>query len=270
METLIAYAMLGAFAGTMAGLLGVGGGLIIVPVLVMLWQGEGLGGAQMVQLAIGTSLAVIVFTSISSVRAHHQHGSVLWPVFWRLTPGIVLGAALGAALASAMPQSLLKMIFGVFELLVAAQMSLSLRPTSSFSKLPGTVGMGAAGSVIGAVSALVGIGGGTMTVPFLNACRVQMQQAVGTSAACGLPIAVGGALSYALLGWGNAQLPATAMGFVYTPALAGIAVTSMLFAPLGASLAHRLPKVTLKKIFAGFLALLGLWMLGSQLSQMFA
>jgi uncharacterized membrane protein YfcA len=270
MEQLIAYAVLGAFSGTMAGLLGVGGGLIIVPVLAMLWQPEGLGGTQMMQLAIGTSLAVIVLTSLSSVRAHHQRGSVLWPVFWRLTPGILLGAALGAAVASALPQSLLKLIFGVFELLVATQMSLSLRPSSTLPKLPGRFGMGLAGSVIGSVSALVGIGGGTMTVPFLNACKVRMQQAVGTSAACGLPIAVGGALSYIILGWGNAQLPASAFGFVYAPALAGIAVTSMLFAPLGAALAHRLPTATLKKIFAGFLALLGLWMLLSQSNLMLA
>ena len=267
MDMLIAYAVLGAFAGTMAGLLGVGGGLVIVPVLVMLWQADGLGGSQMVQLAIGTSLAVIVFTSLSSVRAHHQHSSVLWPVFWRLTPGILLGAGLGATVASAMPQAALKTVFGVFELLVAAQMLLSLRPSMSVSakqELPGWSGMGLVGSMIGAVSALVGIGGGTMTVPFLDACKLRMQQAVGTSAACGLPIAVSGAVSYVLLGWGNVQLPENSAGFVYVPALIGIAVTSMLFAPLGAALAHRLPTPVLKKIFAGFLALLGVWMLGSR------
>jgi len=267
MDILIAYAVLGAFAGTMAGLLGVGGGLVIVPVLVMLWQADGPGGSQMVQLAIGTSLAVIVFTSLSSVRAHHQRGNVLWPVVWRLTPGILLGAGLGATLASAMPQAALKIVFGLFELLVAAQMLLSLHPEASLSvkrSLPGLPGMGLAGGVIGTVSALVGIGGGILTVPFLDACKVRIQQAVGTSAACGLPIAVSGTLSYVLLGWNNAQLPENAAGFVYGPALAGIVVTSVLFAPLGAALAHRLPTLVLKKIFAGFLALLGVWMLGSQ------
>lgn len=267
MDMLIAYALLGAFAGTMAGLLGIGGGLIIVPVLVMLWQADALGGSQMVQLAVGTSLAVIVFTSISSVRAHHQHGSVLWPVFWRLTPGILLGAGLGATVASALPQAVLKNVFGIFELLVAMQMFLSLRSSTKVSAkhgLPGLLGMGLAGALIGAVSALVGIGGGTMTVPFLDACKVRMQQAVGTSAASGLPIAMGGVLSYVLLGWGNAQMPASAIGFVYGPALAGIAITSMLFAPLGAALAHRLPTSVLKKVFASFLALLGLWMLLGQ------
>lgn len=265
METLIAYGLLGVFSGILAGLLGVGGGLVMVPVLVFLWQpeivgGVPLGGAQTVQLAIGTSLAVIVFTSISSVTAHHRRGGVIWPVFWRLTPGVLFGAFLGAALASSLPQDVLKTVFGVFELLVAAQMIFGAHVMKQRG-MPGPIGMGVAGSAIGAVSALVGIGGGTMTVPFLSACKVKMRQAVGTSAACGLPIAIGGALSYVMLGWGNAQLPSGAAGFVYGPALLGIAATSILFAPLGAALAHSLPTPVLKKIFAGFLILLGLWML---------
>lgn len=270
-DTLIAYGLLGAFAGTMAGLLGVGGGLIIVPVLIFLWQPDGLGGTQAVQLAIGTSLAVIVFTSLSSVRAHHLRGSVLWPVFWRLTPGILLGAWLGAAVASMMPQQMLKTVFGLFELLVAAQMTFAARASTQVAaanppaqSLPGALAMGLVGSVIGAVSALVGIGGGTMTVPFLNAYKVRIQHAVGTSAACGLPIALGGALSYLLLGWGNTALPTGSLGYVYGPALLSIAVTSTLFAPVGAALAHRLPTQMLKRIFAGFLALLGVWMLAAQ------
>lgn len=263
----IAYALLGAFAGIMAGLLGVGGGLVMVPVLVMLWQADGLGGSQQVHLAIGTSLAVIVFTSISSVRAHHRRGSVAWSIFWRLTPGILLGAGLGASLASAMPQATLKMVFGTFELLVAAQMFFSLQPsTGALARhgLPGSPGMVSAGALIGAVSSLVGIGGGIMTVPFLDACKVRMQHAIGTSAAAGLPIAMGGALSYVLLGWGNTHLPDGALGFVYVPALVGIAITSMLFAPLGAALAHRLSTRRLKKVFASFLTLLGVWMLVAQ------
>lgn len=265
METLIAYALLGAFAGTLAGLLGVGGGLVIVPVLFLLWQpemlgGVPLGGSQTMQLAIGTSLSVIVFTSLSSVSAHHRRGGVLWLVFWRLMPGILVGTFLGAMLASSLPQDSLKTVFGLFELLVATQMSVSAH-RMKLRAMPGSIGMGLAGTVIGSVSALVGIGGGTMTVPFLSACSVRMQQAVGTSAACGLPIAVGGALSYVVLGWGNAQLPTGSAGFVYGPALLGVAVTSMLFAPLGAALAHRLPTSALKRVFAGFLAVLAFWML---------
>lgn len=264
---IIAYALLGAFSGTMAGLLGVGGGLIIVPVLLMLWQADGLDAPQLVQMAIGTALAVIVFTSISSVRAHHRRGSVVWPIFWRLTPGILLGAGLGAAVASAMPQAALRMVFGIFELLVAAQMFFSLKPSTTASArrgLPGAPGMILAGTLIGAVSALVGIGGGIMTVPFLDACKVRMQLAIGTSAASGLPVAVGGALSYVWLGWGNTHLPDNTIGFVYAPALVGVAITSMLFAPLGAALAHRLPTAVLKKVFASFLSLLGVWMLAAQ------
>jgi uncharacterized membrane protein YfcA len=260
LEIIFAYCLLGVFAGTMAGLLGVGGGLIIVPALIAIWQPESIGGIYAMQLAIGTSLATIVLTSVASVRAHHQRGSVQWNTVWRLTPGIVLGAWLGAALATQMSGESLKSIFGVFELLVAAQMAFGLRP-APHRGLPGQAGMTLVGSGIGAVSAIIGIGGGTMTVPFLTWCNVTIHKAVGTSAACGLPIAIGGAISYLLLGWDNVALPSWSAGFIYGPALAGIAVTSMLFAPLGAALAHRLSTVVLKRSFAGFLALLGIWML---------
>ena len=260
LEIIFAYCLLGVFAGTMAGLLGVGGGLIIVPALIAIWQTTAAGGVYDMQMAIGTSLATIVLTSIASVRAHHLRGSVQWDTFWRLTPGIVLGAWLGAALATQMSGETLKSIFGVFELLVAAQMAFGLRP-APHRGLPGQAGMTLVGSGIGAVSSIIGIGGGTMTVPFLSWCNVTIHKAVGTSAACGLPIAIGGAISYLVLGWGNAALPTWSAGFVYGPALAGIAVTSMLFAPLGAALAHRLSTVVLKRAFAGFLALLGIWML---------
>jgi len=260
LEIIIAYCLLGVFAGTMAGLLGVGGGLIIVPALIAIWQTTAAGGVYEMQMAIGTSLATIVLTSIASVRAHHLRGSVQWDIFWRLTPGVVLGAWMGALLATQMSGESLKSIFGVFELLVAAQMAFGVR-AAPHRGLPGLVGTTAVGTGIGTVSAIIGIGGGTMTVPFLSWCNVTIHKAVGTSAACGLPIAIGGAISYLVLGWGNAALPAWSAGFVYGPALAGIVVTSMLFAPLGAALAHRLSTVVLKRAFAGFLALLGIWML---------
>jgi len=260
LEIIIAYCLLGVFAGTMAGLLGVGGGLIIVPALIAIWQTTAAGGVYEMQMAIGTSLATIVLTSIASVRAHHLRGSVQWDIFWRLTPGVVLGAWMGALLATQMSGESLKSIFGVFELLVAAQMAFGVR-AAPHRGLPGLVGTTVVGTGIGTVSAIIGIGGGTMTVPFLSWCNVTIHKAVGTSAACGLPIAIGGAISYLVLGWGNAALPAWSAGFVYGPALAGIVVTSMLFAPLGAALAHRLSTVVLKRAFAGFLALLGIWML---------
>jgi len=261
MEPIVLYLSLGVFAGVLAGLLGVGGGLIIVPALVAIWQANGVHSAHIMHLAVGTSLATIVLTSISSVRAHHAHGAVAWPVFWRLAPGIVLGAALGAALAAGLPGSVLKNLFGVFELVVAMQLALGLRPKSE-RRLPGPVGIGAAGGVIGVVSAILGIGGGTLTVPFLTWCGVSIQKAVATSAACGLPIAVAGSAAYVVMGWNVADLPAAAAGYVYLPALGGVAVASVLSAPLGARLAHRLSPTALKRVFALFLAALGLWMLG--------
>ncbi len=260
MTALAAYLLLGALAGVSAGLLGIGGGLIIVPALLAIWQQGGLDSPWLVQMAIATSLASIVFTSVSSVYAHHRRGAVLWPQVARLAPGILLGAGLGAWSAAGLPGAWLKAAFGVFELLVAAQMAFRLRPRPQRG-LPGGLGMGAVGVLIGWLSALLGIGGGTLTVPFLSWCNVTMQKAVATSAACGLPIAVAGSLAYVFAGWGAQGLPAGALGFVQLPALLGVVAASVLFAPLGAWLAHRLSAPALKRVFALFLALLGLWML---------
>ena len=260
MEVVIIYLLLGAFAGLVAGLLGVGGGLIIVPVLVFICTGQGVAEHLIVHLAVGTSLATIVFTSISSVRAHHQHGAVLWPVFWQLTPGIVIGAWLGALFADVLASDQLRRFFGVFELLVAIQMTFNVKPRPH-RQLPGRAGMVGAGSVIGAISAIVGIGGGTMTVPFLVWCNVAMRKAVATSSACGLPIAVAGATGFIVTGWNAVELPAYSSGYVYWPAFAGIVIASILSAPLGARLAHRLPAAQLKRIFAVLLYILGLRML---------
>lgn len=258
--TLLLYLALGAFAGVMAGLLGVGGGLIIVPVLAWIFHGQGMATAIVMHLAIGTSLATIVLTSIASVRAHHQHGAVLWPVVWRLTPGIIVGTWLGAAVASALPSAALSRIFAVFVLAVAAQMAFGAKPAPQRG-LPGAVGMTVTGGIIGAVSAIVGIGGGSLTVPFLTWCNTAMRQAVATSAACGFPIALAGSLGFIVTGWQVLERPAWSLGYVYLPALVGVAAASMLSAPLGAKLAHTLPTATLKKVFAVFLALVGTKML---------
>ena len=260
MVALITYLVLGAFAGLVAGLLGVGGGLIIVPVLVFIFTGQGMADHLIVHMAVGTSLATIVFTSISSVRAHHQHGAVLWPVFWQLTPGIVIGAWLGALFADALASDQLRRFFGVFELLVAIQMTFNVKPRPH-RQLPGRAGMFGAGGVIGAISAIVGIGGGTMTVPFLVWCNVAMRKAVATSSACGLPIAIAGAAGFIVTGWNTIDLPTYSSGYVYWPAFAGIVIASVLFAPVGARLAHRLPAAQLKRIFAILLYILGFRML---------
>ena len=255
-----AYLALGAFAGTVAGLLGVGGGLIIVPVLAALFLQQGIEPAIIMHLAVGTSLATIVITSISSVYSHHKHGAVLWKIFWRLMPGIIIGAWLGAWLASMLPTKELKLIFGVFELLVAAQMGFGIKPPAS-STLPGGAGLAAAGTGIGTVSAIVGIGGGTLTVPFLTWCQIKIHNAIATSAACGLPIAVAGSIGFMVTGSAQQSLPAYASGFVYWPAFLGIVITSALFAPFGAKLAHRLSTKKLRGVFAVFLVCLGVWML---------
>ena len=260
LPTLLLFLALGAFAGVMAGLLGVGGGLIIVPVLAWILRGQHINDAIIMHLAIGTSLATIVVTSISSVRAHHQRGAVLWPVVWQLTPGIVIGAWLGAAVADALPSAALSRIFALFVLAVAAQMAFGAKP-APHRGLPGAVGMTVTGGVIGVVSAIVGIGGGSLTVPFLTWCNTAMRQAVATSAACGLPIALAGAIGFIVTGLNAADRPAWSLGYVYGPALAGVAFASMLLAPLGAKLAHTLPTEILKKIFAVFLTLVGTKML---------
>ncbi len=260
MNEWLTYLALGAVAGTLAGMLGVGGGLVIVPVLAWSFAAHAIDPGLIMHLAVGTSLATIVFTSISSVRAHHRRGAVRWPLFWQLTPGIVVGAWLGALVAELLPTTALRTVFGVFELVVAVQLGFALLP-EGHRDLPQRLGMGVAGAVIGGVSAVVGIGGGSLTVPFLVWCNVEMRNAVAVSAATGMPIAVAGAVGFVATGWGGAGLPSGAVGYLYLPALAGVVATSVLFAPLGARLAHRLPAATLKRFFAAFLALLGAKML---------
>mgnify|MGYP005752860829 FL=1 len=259
LEAIALYLVLGAAVGVIAGLLGVGGGLLIVPALTWLFLDTGLLPEDTVQFAVGTSLATIVFTSLSSIRAHHRRGAVRWDVVARLVPGIVLGTFAGALLATVLDSSTLAMVFGVFEIGIAIYMALDVKPVPGRG-LPGTAGMTTAGSVIGAVSALLGIGGGTLTVPFLVWCNVVMRDAVATASACGLPIAVAGTAGFIIFGLG-ASTAAGATGYVYWPAVAGIVAASVFTAPLGAALAHRLPARQLKRVFSVVLLALGLRML---------
>lgn len=251
------YLLLGAAAGVLAGLFGVGGGIIIVPVLVFSFTAQGFSPEILTQLAVGTSLATIIFTSINSVLAHHRQGAVQWPIVRWMSLGILLGAGVGALTAAAINGPQLQKLIGVFALVIAIQMAFGLQPRAS-APVPGKLGLTAAGGVIGWASAIFGIGGGSLSVPFLTWRSVPIQQAVATSAACGLPIAVAGALSFMLLGWDNPQLPDWSLGFVYLPALAGIATTSMFFARFGARLAHRLSPRVLKRLFALLLFSVGL------------
>jgi len=254
-----AYGGLGLVVGFVAGLLGVGGGLIIVPVLIMLLHTHGQAVGMEPQLALGTSLATILFTSLSSVRAHHRRGAVEWPLVRRIAPGIVFGTLAGAALAARMPATVLKIFFVVFLFYAAIQMWLDFKP-APHRGLPGRIGTSLAGGVIGVVSSWVGIGGGTLSVPFMLWHNVPLHRAIATSAAIGFPIAFAGAAGYVLGGWTASGLPAGSLGFVYLPALAGIVLGSVLTAPLGARTAHRLPVRPLKRVFALLLFTLALRM----------
>ncbi len=259
-EWLAAYLLLGAFVGFFAGLLGVGGGGIMVPVLTTMYAAQGFPGEHMLHLALGTSMAAIVLTSIASLRAHHAHGAVRWDIVKGITPGVLLGTFAGTFIASSVPSRPLAIFFACFMAYVSLQMILNAKPKPS-RELPGAAGLAGVGAGIGVVSALVAIGGGSLSVPFMAWCNVKMQNAIGTSAAIGLPIALAGAAGYLINGWGSAGLPDWSLGYVFLPALVLISVVSYFTAPLGARLAHRLPVVILKRIFAGVLMLLSAKML---------
>lgn len=254
--SILIYLATGAYAGFMAGLLGVGGGVIIVPALLFVFALQGVPDADAVRMAIATSLASIAFTSVSSMRAHHARGAVDWGVVRRIAPGIVAGTFGGAFVAAALPAIALKVFFVVFLACIAAQMALDYRPPPARA-LPGAAGMTAAGAFIGTLSSLVGIGGGVMTVPFLAWCNVAVHRAIGTSSAVGFPLALAGSAGFVVAG-GNADgLSPGAFGYVYLPALAGIVLVSVFLAPVGAWVAHRQRAVVLKRVFSVFLIAVG-------------
>ena len=259
MELLILLSM-GALAGTLAGLLGIGGGVIIVPVLAMVFQHQGVAIDVLMHVSIGTSLATIVVTSLSSIRAHQKRGAIDWSVFRRITPGIIVGGFLGSVLADAIPGEELRVLFAIFMFLVATQMMIAGTP-APHRKLPPWPGMLTAGVVIGAIASLMGVGGGAMSVPFMTWCNIHIRQAVATSAAIGFPIALAGAAGFMITGWGNELLPPWSAGYINLPAFTGIVVASILFAPLGAKLAHTIPPTMLKRTFAVLLYVLGTRML---------
>lgn len=256
---LMFYALTGVLAGVFAGLFGVGGGLIVVPILTALFAAQQMPEAHVLHLALGTSLASIMFTSLSSMRAHHTRGAVEWQIVRRISPGILAGAFFGSWLAAQIPTRFLRLFFVAFLFYVAIRIVLEIKP--QLKKPFSAVGISGAGSLIGAVSSLVGIGGGTMSVPFLLRCNVSMHNAIGTSAAIGFPIALAGALGYVIHGSKVSGLPAGTVGFIYLPALLVVSIASIVTAPLGAKLAHNLPVLMLRKIFAGLLVIMGIKML---------
>lgn len=250
------YAIIGCAAGFFAGLFGIGGGLIVVPALLPLFAVLQIDPAIMIHLAVGTSMATIVVTSLSSMRAHHRKGNIQWYVFRRYGLGLALGAVLGAVTADMTPGPYLQAAFAVFAWTMAVQLAFG-KPPAPTRQLPGGLAMSSAGAGIGWISSLFGVGGGAMSVPYLIYHNVTAQRAVGTSAAGGFPIAVAGAAGYLWLGQDVANLPDYAVGYVYLPAFLSIAVLSIPMAQVGAHVASQIPARVLKRVFAVFLLFVG-------------
>jgi uncharacterized membrane protein YfcA len=259
-EWLLAYLALGACTGFLAGLFGIGGGLLLVPALFFLFHAQHLPAAHLLHLALGTAMATILFTSLSSLYKHHQHGAVYWKVVRDIAPGILLGTGIGVWCATSIPTLLLSLFFALFVCFAALQILLDVQPHPS-RQLPGTGGMTLMGIITGWVSSLVSIGGGTLIIPFQVWCNVPLRNAIGTSAAIGFPIALGGTVGYILSGLPDTTLPPYSLGFVYLPALCWVALASMLTAPLGAKATHRMNISLLRKLFAILLIVLAAKML---------
>lgn len=256
MPELAAYLAIGAVVGFFAGLLGIGGGIIIVSSLALMFAARGFPADYVMHMAIGTSLGVIVAVSWSSLRSHHRHGAVDWSVVKAMTPGLLVGVLAGAAGARFVGNAVLKYCFLAFATSVTLQMVLGAKPPPTRA-LPRGPALAATGAGIGVVSGLIGGGAAAIGVPFLTWCNVSVHRAIGTVAAMGFPLAVAGSIGYIVTGWDVPGLPEWSVGFLYLPAVAGIAITSMLVAPLGARLAHRLRGTTLTRIFALFLLAMG-------------
>ena len=264
-EWIIAFLVLGLVVGFMAGLLGIGGGGIMVPALTTIFLAQGVPVDQVVHMALGTSMASIIITSFASMRAHHKKGAVMWDVVKLMAGGVVLGTFAATFLASYMKSAQLAIFFAIFMGYVSIQMAIDKKPKPSRELSSPPVLFGA-GSFIGIISALVSIGGGSLTVPYLVWQNVDVKKAIATSAAIGFPLSIAGTVGYILNGYLHTSNGADMMlGFVYLPAVVLISIMSYFTAPLGAKMAHNLPVAKLKKIFALLLMMLSLKMLSSVL-----
>lgn len=262
LQNLAIFLGTGAIAGLLAGLFGIGGGVVMVPALALVLAGQGVDAGVGMHVALGTSLAVIALTSITSTFTHHRRGGVRWDVLRVYGPALALGAIVGALVAGALPGPVLRRMVGISSLLIALQMALDYR-FGALERLAPPRGpeLGVAGGIVGLLSSLVGIGGGSLTAPYLALRGFEMRQCVGTAAAGGIPIAWAGAAGYIVAGWGQAGVPAPAFGYVSGSAFTGLALASTLLAPFGARLAHRWPPRRLQLAFAGVLLLVGIEML---------
>jgi uncharacterized membrane protein YfcA len=261
---LLGYLAIGAGVGFLAGMLGIGGGALQIPLLVWLFEAQGLPRDHVVHLAVGTGMATIVFTSLSSARAHAARGAVRWDIVKSMTPGILVGGLVGSLIASSIPRFVFAVLFVVTVYAAGLNMLFERKPNPTRT-LPGPAGVFAAGATISGVSAFAAVGGAFMSVPFMMWCNVPMIHAIGTAAAIGFPIAVAGTVGYVAGGWGAVGLPPWSAGYVYGPALVGVTIASMAVAPLGVMVAHRTPTRVLRKVFAVLFfvlatrMLVGLW-----------
>jgi uncharacterized membrane protein YfcA len=250
----------GLVSGVISGLLGVGGGIIIVPFLAWLLSHHGMPSETIMQTAVATSLATIIITSASAVLAQHRRGAIRWEVVNALAPGIAIGAWFGADLAHFLSSQLLANVFGIFLLINGINSALNIRP-KPHRQLPTKTSLGVAGSIIGCVSTLVGIGGGTLTVPYMVWHNLDMKKAIAIGSACAIPIAVFGSLSFIIIGLQAEDLPAGNIGYINIPAFLGISITSLFSTTLGVQLAHAFSTQVLKRLFAVILIIVGLNML---------
>jgi uncharacterized membrane protein YfcA len=256
----VVFVLLGALVGFLAGLLGIGGGMTMVPLLTIIFTRQGFPAEHVVHMAVATSTATIIFTSISSAREHHRHGAVLWGVVAGLAPGIIVGSLLGPQIVGGMSTAALAGFFGVFVAFSATQMLLDRKPKPT-RELPGKAGLFGVGGGIGLVSSMVGAGGGFLSVPFMSWCNVKIHNAVATSAALGLPIAVAGTVGFIVAGLRQTGMPPHTIGYIFWPALLAIVAASVVVAPIGARTAHRWPVKKLKRAFACLLYVLAAYML---------
>lgn len=256
----VAFLALGAVVGFLAGLLGIGGGMTMVPLLTFVFTRQGFPAEHVVHVAVATATATILFTGIASAREHHRHGAIRWPIVAGMAPGIVAGSAVGPLFVGGMSTGVLAGFFGAFVALAATNVLLDRKPKPA-RELPGKAGLAAVGGGIGLVSSMAGAGGAFLSVPFMTACNVPIRNCVATSAAIGLPIAVAATIGYVVAGWSETGLPRYTIGYVYLPALFAIVVASVISAPLGARAAHRWPTKALKRAFAVVLYALAAYML---------
>ena len=258
---IVYYLILGLFVGYFSGLLGIGGGLIMVPVLTFLFEAQKIPANNILHLALGTSMATILFTSISSTWQHHSHNAVNWDAVRFITPGILLGTALGALIVGYVATFYLAVFFVLFVYFAATQMLVGFKPEATHS-YPTRIQVTLAGIVIGGISSIVSIGGGVLSVPYLLWHKQKLRHAIATSAALGFPIAVGGTIGYIITGYARGEgLPAYSLGYIYLPALLWMVMGTIVTAPIGAKTTHSMPVEMLSKIFALFLYALATKML---------